>query len=272
MSYFKLRLRTSLFTCEQAWLLIWPSQCKTPKKWLNAPGAKMLTTAEPRCLKLNRVTLSGGVDKWAEAWHLQSQISLYVGRKCVDSKDATLLCSDLVERLKYKEWRKKKHEIRVGCDWLFLSNSSTHCVRSSRPAALHLAKDKANRGGRRCEGWRWMGPLQGSRAHAGCDVCACKCVCVRLRSQAQCGGHSANITEAYLKLGILCVWLVFGFFFVVVHVEGCVGVCKLCLKKLRPPQAVIALPSIKDTFAHFLWLTVYKTNNITHPWQLLLSL
>lgn len=60
--------------------------------------------------------------------------------------------------------------------------------------------------------------------------------------------------------------------FFVVYVEGCVGVCKLCLKKLRPPQAVIALPSIKDTFAHFLWLTVYKTNNITHPWQLLLSL
>lgn len=106
----------------------------------------------------------------------------------------------------------RKHEIRVGCDWLFLSNSSTHCVRSSRPAALHLAKDKANRGGRRCEGWRWMGPPQGRQAHAGCDVYVCKCVCVRLPSWAQCGGHSTNITEAYLKLYILCAWLDLFFF------------------------------------------------------------
>lgn len=135
-----------------------------------------------------------------------------------------------------KKKKKKKHEIEVGCDGLFLSNSSTHWVRSSRPAAPHLAKDKANRGGRRCEGWRWMGPLQGSLAHAGCDVCVCKCVRVPLRSWAQRvegGGQSANITEAYLKLGILCVWLVF---FCCVWGGGRIGVCKPRLKSWDHPK------------------------------------
>lgn len=44
-------------------------------------------------------------------------LCLYVGKKIyINSKEAVLLRSDLVKRLKYKELRGKKQEVRVGCD------------------------------------------------------------------------------------------------------------------------------------------------------------
>lgn len=137
---------------------------------------------------------------------------------------------------KKRRRRKKKHEIGVGCDGLFLSNSSTHWVRSSRPAAPHLAKDKANRGGRRCEGWRWMGPLQGSLAHAGCDVCVCKCVRVPLRSWAQSveGGVRAQTSQRLTSNSASCACGLS--FFVVSEEGGALVFASLALKAETTPS------------------------------------
>lgn len=50
-----------------AYVLIWSTQCKIPEKWLNAPEAKMLTTARASLSQTSCVILSGGFDKWAKA-------------------------------------------------------------------------------------------------------------------------------------------------------------------------------------------------------------
>lgn len=184
------------------------------------------------------------------------------------SDPAMLTSCEAVERKK-----KKKRKNNMKSEWVVtdcFGVIAPHTVRSSSPAAPHLAKDKANRGGRWCEGLQWMGPPEGSLAHAGCDVCVC--VCVSLPSWAPRGGHCTDITGAYLKLCVLCVCMWLLFFFVGCKWPDALGVCKLCFKSRRPPRATIASPGIKDYFANFLRLTVYKTNGISHPRQPLLSL
>lgn len=142
----------------------------------------------------------------------------------------------------------KSEWVVTDCFWVI----APYSVRSSRPAALHLAKDKANRTRRRCEGLRWTGPPQGSTAHAGCDVCVCAtCVCVPLWSWAQCKGHNINITEAYLKLYILCMWLSPPSFFCLSRMRYAHAFESFVLKTKTTPSCDCFAEHKKDTFFLF---------------------